>query len=243
MKKRCVGIMLVCLLAVLSAGCGEGKPIDNDPPAISEGYSEKGTAGQSADLTNDTGGDAGFWHAEDTLQLRHGGGTYRVEKWELYKGLQATGISEEHLSGTGVTAEEAQGADILLVTMTLTGASDVEGETEETTYVNNFLPVTQTAIHDAYLPEAEPDEENRLVIEYGQAPFYLDQGKPGEQNYFEIATPAEGESVTYTVGYILSQEEYTAAGDGELYLLYGLDAPQKAEDLQLLCLSSDSLQK
>mgnify|MGYP004575595383 CR=1 FL=1 len=71
---------------------------------------------------------------------------------------------------------------------------------------------------------------------------YLDIGQIGANNYFEILTPPEGESVTYTLGFFLSEEEYQAGKNGELYLWYSMDEAQSVEELQLLFLSPESLQ-
>ena len=91
----------------------------------------------------------------------------------------------------------------------------------------------------AYLPEAEPDMVSRIDMEHGYEPVYLDIGEIGASNYFEISIPPEGESVTYSLGFFLSEEEYLAGKNGELCLWYSMDEAQSVEDLQVLFLSPE----
>ena len=46
---------------------------------------------------------------------------------------------------------------------------------------------------------------------------------------------------TYSLGFFLSEEEYQAGKNGELYLWYSMDEAQSVEDLQLIFLSRESL--
>ena len=167
-----------------------------------------------------------------------------MESWKLYDNLDQAGLSADSLSDYGVMLTET-GKDFkfLLVTVTRTSTADYEGNFPEQVNVNLFFPVTLANLRAAYLPEAEPDAVSRMEMEHGYEPVYLGIGKSGANNYFEISAPPEGESVTYSLGFYVSEEEYQAGENGELYLWYSMDEARSADELQLLFLSPELLQQ
>lgn len=224
------------LVVMLSAGaflcaCEEGKPLN---------LSEKEKKTEDADLSTDKYSSDDELFQRDSLQVQYQGGTYHVDSWKLYDNLAEANISIDSLSDYGVMLSET-GKDFkfMLVKISRTSTADYEGDFPDQAYVNIFCPVTLKNLSAAYLPEAEPDMVSRIDMEHGYEPVYLDIGEIGASNYFEISIPPEGESVTYSLGFFLSEEEYLAGKNGELCLWYSMDEAQSVEDLQVLFLSPE----
>ena len=233
MKKRvCFCAVMLSAVVFLSA-CEEGKPLN---------LTETEQKIEAADMSTEKNSTDDELFQRDSLQVQHQGGTYHVDSWELYDNLAEAKISVDSLSDYGVMLSET-GNDFkfMLVTISRTSTADYEGDFPDQANVNIFFPVTLKNLEAAYLPEAEPDTVSRICMEHGYEPVYLDIGKIGASNYFEISTPSEGESVTYSLGFFLSEEEYQAGKNGELYLWYSMDEAQSVEDLQLIFLSRESL--
>lgn len=225
------GAGLLFFAAGLS-GCGEGQRSDS---IVTE---EQVT--EDTNAANDESDDAAA--QDEVLQFEYPGGSYRVESWKMYNNLAEANISAESLSDYGVAWYDADNNyKFMLVTMCRTSTADFNGDFPEKGYVNIFIPITQESIDAAYLPEAAEDTISHLQIEHGYEPVYLDEGQIGQSNYFEIAFPTEGNSITYTLGWFLTDEEYQAGINGELYLWYAMDEAQSTDELQMLSLPLASL--
>lgn len=231
-RRVCFFVVMISAIVFLSA-CEEGKPLN---------LSEKEKKTEDADMSKDKYSSDDELFQQDSLQVQYQGGTYHVDSWKLYDNLAEANISIDSLSDYGVMLSET-GKDFkfMLVTISRTSTADYEGDFPDQVYVNIFYPVTLKNMSAAYLPVAEPDMVSHIYMEHGYEPVYLDIGETGASNYFEISTPSEGESVTYSLGFFLSEEEYQAGENGELYLWYSMDEAQSVEDLQLLFLSPKSL--
>lgn len=238
MKKRCLYPVILAAFSLLVTSCDEGKEIVRDREEYNIGTefsnnSEPPKVTQSVESTTEG----------NILELRFHGGIYQVENWTLYKSLADAGIAEGEWAETGIDLECDTIADILMVTMTMTNTPDIFGEIEEEIYLNNFLPVTKSAIDSAYLPEPEPETVNRIHLEYGKEAMYLNIGQFGTNSYFAVDTPVQGDSMNYKIGFVLTEDECIAAKEGELYLWYSMDEAQSVEELQLLYLSLDLFQE
>lgn len=180
---------------------------------------------------------------EDSLQIQYQG-IYHVDSWKLYNNLEEANIPVDSLSDYGaMLSETGDDFKFMLVTISRTSTADYEGDFSDQANVNIFFPVTLKNLSAAYLPETEPDMVSHMDMEHGYEPVYLDIGKIGASNYFEISIPPEGESVTYTLGFFLNEEEYQAGKNGELCLWYSMDEAQSVEDLQLLSLPPELIQE
>lgn len=269
MKMRYLCILLCMAVSMMLMGCSEGKELvgANSPGAETEIVSGgdgsqneiAGTDGEAAKAGDSlkeelseaqdvrgAEGTANTAYAGDTLEPMwsdgfSAGGIYRVVSWSLAETLEESGTSAE---GMTESERELLSGDsfggILLVTMEMMNTPDYSGNVAEEFYANGFKPVTRVAIENAYLPEAEPDTEPRLCVEEGNYPYYLDITDGDEKGYFRLDAPAEGETITYTIGYVLSETEYAAAKSGELYLWWTNDMSKTGEDMQMLWLSPDS---
>lgn len=234
MKNRVLFLVVMLSAVVFLSACEEGKPLN---------LAETEQKTEDADISTEkySSNDKLFQH--DSLQVQYQGGTYHVDSWKLYDNMAEANIPISNLSDYGMMLNEA-GNDFkfMLVTISRTSTADSGGEFPKKSNVNIFFPVTSKNLDAAYLPETEPDMVGRVYMEHGYEPVYLDIGEIGASNYFEISTPSEGETITYSLGFFLSEEEYQAGGNGELYLWYSMDEAQSVEDLQLLFLSPKSLQ-
>lgn len=235
MKKRVWFLGVTLFSAVFLSACEEGKPMN-----FTE--TEKNIE-EETDMSAESHSNTDELLQQDSLQVGYEGGTYQVDSWKLYDNLTEANISIDSLSDYGVMLSET-GKDFkfMLTTINRTSTPDCEGNFPEQVNVNIFFPVTLQNLNGAYLPEAEPAMVSRMSMEHGYEPVYLDIGEIGANNYFEILTPSEGEYITYSLGFFLSEEEYQAGKNGELYLWYSMDEAQSVEDLQLLFLSPESLQ-
>lgn len=234
MKNRVYfGLAALSAVVFLSA-CEEGKSLN------SAEIQQKTEAGDmSADKYS--GDEEGV--QKDYLQLPYEGGTYHVDSWKLYDNLEEAGISSDSLSDYGVMLSETdKDFKFMLAEISRINTPDNEGNIPEQVNVNIFFPVMSKSLNAAFLPKTEEGAVNNIDVEHGHEPVYLDIGKIGASNYFEISTPPEEESITYSLGFFLSEEEYQAGKNGELYLWYSMDEAQTAEDLQLLFLSPELLQ-
>lgn len=233
MKKILWFLGVTLSTVVFLSACEEGKPLNYTE-------TEKNT---NTDMRTESHSNTDELFQKDSLQVEYEGGTYHVDSWKLYDDLTEANISIDSLSDYGVMLSET-GKDFkfMLATISRTSTADYEGNFPEQSNVNIFFPVTSQDLNAAYLPEAEPEMVSRMSMEHGYEPVYLDIGQIGANNYFEISTPSEGESITYSLGFFLSEEEYQAGENGELYLWYNMDEAQSVEDLQLLFLSPESLQ-
>lgn len=157
---------------------------------------------------------------------------YRVDSWSLYDNWADAGISEEQLSASSYPVGDS---GILLVTIT----QYCENRNEislgrEYMGVANFQPVAQSQIDGA---KNSDDLQKYLYIEtdIGRAPSYLDQPGPSEREYFYYFAPNAGESVTYTLGFVLSDTTRVAAENGTLLLWYTANGmPASADEMLLL---------
>lgn len=234
MKKRVFFWGVTLFSAAFLSACEEGKPMN---------FTETEKNIEETDMSAESYSNTDELLQQDSLQVGYEGGTYQVDSWKLYDNLTEANISIDSLSDYGVMLSET-GKDFkfMVTTISRTSTPDCEGNFPEQVNVNIFFPVTLQNLNGAYLPEAEPEMVSRMSMEHGYEPVYLDIGEIGANNYFEILTPSEGEYITYSLGFFLSEEEYQAGKKGELYLWYSMDEAQSVEDLQLLFLSPESLQ-
>lgn len=234
MKNRVLFLVVMLSAVVFLSACEEGKSLN---------LAETEQKTEDADISTEKYSSNDELFQRDSLQVQYQGGTYHVDSWKLYDNMAEANIPIDNLSDYGIMLNEA-GNDFkfMLVTISRTSTADSEGEFPKKSNVNIFFPVTSKNLDAAYLPETEPDMVGRIYMEHGYEPVYLDIGEIGASNYFEISTPSEGETITYSLGFFLSEEEYQAGENGELYLWYSMDEAQSVEDLQLLFLSPESLQ-
>lgn len=234
MKKRGYVCILMLSAVVFLSACKEGKPLSLTEAEEKIGVTDANTRYSASDEL----------FQQDSLQLQYQGGTYHVDSWKLYDNLTAANLSVDDLSDYGVMLNETDNNfKFMLVTINRDSTADYEGDFPNQTNVNIFFPVTSENLNAAYLSEAEPDTVSHIYMEHGYEPVYLDIGKVGANNYFEISLPPEGECITYSLGFFLNEDEYQAGENGELYLWYSMDEAQTVKDLQLLSLSSESHQQ
>ena len=233
--KKIAWVLGIALSAVVFLNaCEEGKPLN---------FTETKKNIEETDINTVSHHNANELFQQDSLQTKSEGGIYYLDSWKLYDNMTEANISTDSLSDYGVMLSET-GKDFkfMIVTISRTSTADYEGNFPERVSTNIFFPVTSKNLNTAYLPETEPGMISHMNIEHGYEAVYLDIGQTGANNYFEISTPPEGESITYTLGFFLSEEEYQAGKNGELYLWYSMDEAQSVEELQLLFLSPESLQ-
>lgn len=233
--KKIVWVLGLTLSAVVFlSACEEGKPLN---------FTETKKNIEDTDMNTVSHSNTNELSQQDSLQVKSEGGIYYLDSWKLYDNMAEANISIDSLSDYGVMLSETdKDFKFMIVTISRTSIADYEGNFPERVIANIFFPVTSKDLNTAYLPETEPGMISHMNIEHGYEAVYLDIGQIGANNYFEILTPPEGESVTYTLGFFLSEEEYQAGKNGELYLWYSMDEAQSVEELQLLFLSPESLQ-
>lgn len=244
-KKRACFLGTLLLAALLLGGCDEGKPLNSAERSIQE-TENTGSDIQEPDVPEtEQPTAASAEHADPvdadqsipdcSLEIRYAGGNYQIDRWELYENLSEASIPAENLTDFGISLYEADNHyKVLLVTMTRTSTPDLFGDVAEQGYVNSFVTVTQERLDGVVLPESEEDTVRRMQIEHGYDPIYMEHGQIGKKEYFRMDFPPEGESVTYTLGWFLNEEEYEAAKAGALSLWYTMDEAQSVEELQLL---------
>lgn len=223
MKNHLYYIPLLFLTILLLSGCNEGKAITADPS-------------QSRTTENLTAESASSVSENQVSAVLHGG-MYQVESWSIKDSPEKAGLELSQLAPTVDEKSYQAMKNILLVTMCFTSTPDLDGEISQTTLLNNFLPVTASGIDVVKTALSDPDQN--YDDPFGSEAIYLDIGKPGQSNYFEIDTPSEGSSVTYTLAYSLSDDECRAAEDGELYLILVSEEMDKDKALPLLHLTEE----
>lgn len=223
MNTKLYYLPLLFLSILLLSGCSEGKAITADPS-------------QSRTTENLTAESASSVSEEQVSAVLHGG-TYQVESWSIKDSPEAAGLELSQLSPTVDKNSYQAMKNILMVTIRFTSTPDLDGGISQTTLLNNFLPVTASGIDVVKKALSDPDQN--YDDPFGSEAIYLDIGKPGQSNYFEIDTPTEGSSVTYTLAYSLSDDERRAAEDGKLYLILVSEEMDKDKVLPLLHLTED----
>ena len=220
--------MFFCFLSglLLLTGCAEGKQMSLSP--------ESGAETSTAIVTEDqNAGEMVAEKATDTLKEVNDNIVYQLQNWQLYDTLTAAGIAKEDLDEDLIKNYDAA-RRILVLTMQIS----CEGENEDandTMFVNDLDLVTKDAIKSAKVEDNGADEMPTVDIEHRtNAVFYLDIGVKNSQDYFKINRPAQGEIQTITLGYLLDEDEYTAAEQGELYVMTDWENTQKVSDLQVL---------
>lgn len=224
--------MFFCFLSglLLLTGCAEGKQISLSP--------ESGAETSTAIVTEDqNAGEMVAEKATDTLKEVNDNIVYHLQSWQLYDTLTAAGIAKEDLD-EDINEDLIKNYDAARRILVLTIQISCEGENEDandTMFVNDLDLVTKDAIKSAKVEDNGADEMPTVDIEYRiNTVFYLDIGEKNSQDYFKINRPAQGETQTITLGYLLDEDEYTAAEQGELYVMTDWENTQKVSGLQVL---------
>ncbi len=208
---KCIPILALSCMLVLTA-CSEGAVL----PSTTESGAQ--TASEASD-TVDTGSET---DETNRLETPLTGGVYQVESWTLKDTPADAGLIFDKMSPSVEEKDFQSMKNLLLVTMNYTSTKDSEGNVEKTALVNNFCLVPTDALQK--LPKDLTKSED-FYNDFGQIqdasvaePVYLDCGKPGQDTYFEMATPSEGETKTYTMAYSLPDDIMKQAENGNLSL-------------------------
>ncbi len=201
---------------LLLSGCSEGTAVTSSVSSIpSEAPASPGSVSANQPSSSS--------RLEDKLVS---GGVYQVENWSLSDSPQAVGISLEEMDPIVEENDYKNMDHLLLVTMQYTAAPNIDGELLSTFLANNFSPMTESNLSAMEELMKKKKDDDQYPPLYGSDAVYLDKGngKRGDQNYFEINSPENGKSVTYTLAYHLTDDEYQAAQNGQLYLYAMIDS-------------------
>ena len=179
--------------------------------------------------------------------------TYKLNHWEIGDDWNDVGVDAEDIFAGTPSIQE--GGGVLLATITLENKdADVISELEITINANALGVMTQDEIDrlsgttsepetddtaDAAQDETDsPDDQVQLLFENNSPAAYYDGvgriENATEREYYIMSPIARGESVTYTLGFVLSPESKAAAETGELYLYYADRAIYSTQEIQLL---------
>lgn len=152
---------------------------------------------------------------------------YTVEDWSIYESWEDAGISADRLA-----SDFPGDKGVLLVTITKTCISRTDDTlTLKEMALNEFDLVSRTQIDRA---QSEGSGEVGVWLSQMGILCYLDE--PGEGNqYFFCPMLQAGQSMTYTLGYTLSDASRAAAEDGTLLLWYTTNGwPSSVDEMLLL---------
>ncbi len=156
---------------------------------------------------------------EDTLTVQgpYGLCEYTVDSCEVYDSWADAGITAEQLSDTGTYGHDA---GVALITITQRCLSEVNSVGWKKMNLNCFALVARSEMETA---RARGDQLEQwfyyLLVDAAyplQDPYWTDHSGGS----FWIPTVHAGESVTYTLGFVLDETARAAAEDGSLLLLY-----------------------
>ena len=142
---------------------------------------------------------------------------YTVDSYEIYDSWSDAGIAAEQLSDTDTHGKDA---GVVLITITQRCLDDEKAVGWENMATNVFNLIARSEVETA---RARGDQWFiYLWIEAyrTQDPFWIDQPGTSELGRFWIPTIHAGESVTYTLGFVLDDTARAAAEDGSLLLFY-----------------------
>jgi hypothetical protein len=217
--------LLTLLLSgvLLLSGCSEGAAITSSVSSLpSEAPMSSGSVTSIPSEAPAASGSvsANQPSSSNRFEDKIGGGIYQIESWSLADSPQAAGISLEEMDPMVEEDDYKNMNHLLLVTMNYTSTPDSYGKLEPTVMLNNLSTLTQAnRLELEKMAETNTSDSSRYDL-FGSDAIYLDKGNGGrgDQNLFEMNTPEEGKSVTYTLAYSLSEDDYQAAQNGQLYL-------------------------
>lgn len=240
MKKFC--LLIFFTLFFLFSGCRAAErmepPEETAPPMTESGES---LALPSAEETmSEAETEVGESEPEETIAATAltvegfiGECTYTVDSWAVYESWADAGISEDALSSN----YPVDSSGILLVTLTQHCDSRSEmSQGQEYMTVGAFQPLAQAQV-DAAQQVADLQKYLYIDTDIASPACYFDQAQTGQREYFYCPVLNEGEAVTYTLGFVLSETTRAAAEEGTLLLWYTTNGvPATADELLLLAL-------
>ena len=169
---------------------------------------------------------------DDTLTVQglEGLCEYTVASCEVFDSWADAGIAEERLSDADTHGKDA---GVILITITKRCVNDEKSLGWESIAANDFELVARSDLEKARA-------SGSLILYFFaegshlQAPYWIDQPGTSELGRFWIPALHAGESVTYTLGYVLDETARAAAEAGTLLLFYTTNGMPSAIDEMLL---------
>lgn len=240
-KARLILMILIFIFLFAFNACSPMKRLTPDDVTVNEVEETPANSGQTIDKGNanseaDTASapeqamDAPLSDASSHITLIAesyiGVCEYTVDSWSLYSSWTDAGITLGELCDQSTNSEYG----ILLVSITQTCVSRSEWSADATEMnVNCFKPLASSTL------EGSGDEDLVWLLSTGSEPSYFNLHQSIDGEYFHCPILETGETITYTLGYVLSKETYTAAEDGTLFLVYTpTGIPDSIDELSLL---------